>query len=170
MRGGIVRTIAIVVLGGALGGCEILPNDGYAKVSYRVRDPLPPAATPAPPPLAAGYSVGGGAAATVPDLPATAPAGVTQDMVVAGAEQFGTVCAACHGAAGVGTAAAPALTDTNWLHIGGTFDEIVAIIHSGVPNPTESPAPMPPLGGGNFNDDQVRQLAAYVFALSHQAP
>jgi hypothetical protein len=27
---------------------------------------------------------------------------------------------------------------------------------------------MPPLGGGSFTDDQVRQLAAYVFALSHQ--
>ena len=27
---------------------------------------------------------------------------------------------------------------------------------------------MPPRGGGSFTDDQVRALAAYVFALSQQ--
>jgi cbb3-type cytochrome c oxidase subunit III len=89
-------------------------------------------------------------------------------MVEAGAQSFGTVCSACHGPGGAGTAAAPKLADNTWLHISGSFDEIVQIIHSGVPNPMEAPAPMPPLGGGNFSDEQVRQIAAYVFALSHQ--
>lgn len=104
----------------------------------------------------------------MPQLAAGAPAGVTQEMVEEGARQFGTVCSACHGAGGAGSPAGPALSDAQWLHISGGFEEIAGIIRAGVPNPVEFPAPMPPLGGGNFNDEQVRQLAAYVFALSHQ--
>jgi mono/diheme cytochrome c family protein len=164
-RGGVTRLLGVVAAAGSLAGCEILPNDGYDKVSYRVQDAVPQPATPEPPPLVGGL---GGAAAAVPQLAAGAPAGVTQEMVEAGAQQFGTFCAACHGAGGAGTPAGPALADATWLHIGGGFEEIVQIIESGVPNPVEAPAPMPPRGGGNFSEEQVRQLAAYVFALSHQ--
>ena len=90
-------------------------------------------------------------------------------MVEAGAQQYGTLCAACHGAAGVGTAAGPALNDGAWLHISGSFDELVSVITTGVPTPIEFAAPMPPMGGGSFSPEEVRQLAAYVFALN-QAP
>jgi mono/diheme cytochrome c family protein len=151
---------------GLLGGCNILPDDGYEKVAYRVRDPLPAAAAPAPPPMIPGFGAGG--AQAVPQLTADVPAGVTQEMVDEGARQFGTVCSVCHGAGGVGTPAGPALADGAWLHISGSFEEIAGIIQSGVANPVEFPAAMPPLGGGSFNEEQVRQLAAYVFALSHQ--
>lgn len=164
-RGGVTRAMGIAAVAGSLTGCFLIPDGGYDKVSYRVQEEVEGPATPAPPPLVAGL---GGAAAEVPQLAAGAPAGVTQEMVEAGAEQFGTVCAACHGAGGAGTAAGPALADGTWLHISGAYDEIVQIIQTGVPNPVEAPAPMPPLGGGSFNDEQVRQLAAYVFALSHQ--
>ncbi|MBV9110525.1 MAG: hypothetical protein JO306_14035 [Gemmatimonadetes bacterium] len=44
----------------------------------------------------------------------------------------------------------------------------MSTITTGVPHPKEHPAPMPPKGGGSFDDAQVRALAAYVFALSHQ--
>jgi len=153
-----------LALAAAVAACDFVPDDGYDKVANRSRDDIGAAAAP-PPPAYTG-PVGGGAGA-VPQLAAGAPAGVTQEMVQTGSEQFGTVCAACHGAAGVGTAAAPALNDATWLNISGAYEEIVTIINSGVPNPKEHPAPMPPRGGGNFTDEQVRALGAYVFALSH---
>lgn len=139
---------------------------GYDKVIYRVVNGIDQAAAPNPPPVVAG--IGGSGAAAIPQLAAGAPAGVTQAMVEQGAESFGTVCSACHGAGGVGTPAAPALTDAEWINISGSYDDIVAVIHSGVPSPKQFPGAMPPLGGGNFNDEQVRAIAAYVFALSHQ--
>lgn len=141
-----------------------MPDGGYQIVTHRERESIPSVAAPAPPPVVAGI---GGGAAEIPQLAAGAPAGVTQAMVEEGAQLYGTVCSACHGAGGTGSAAAPALNDNQWIHISGTFEEIDRIIHSGVPNPREYPGAMPPLGGGNFNDEQVRQIAAYVFALSH---
>ena len=158
--------LGITAMVGVAGGCFLLPDDGYDKVAYRQQDPLPAGATVEPPPVIPGFGAGG--AAAVPQLAAGAPAGVTQEMVDAGAQAFGTVCSACHGAAGAGSAAGPSLADNTWLHISGQFEEIATIINTGVPNPIEAAAPMPPRGGGNFTDEQVRQIAAYVFALSHQ--
>lgn len=151
----------------ALAACDFVPDDGYDKVASRERNDITRAAAP-PPPVYTG-PIGGGAGA-VPQLAAGAPAGVTQEMVETGAQQFSTVCAACHGAGGAGTAAGPPLNDPQWLNVSGTFDEIVAVINAGVPNPKEYPAPMPPRGGGSFDEAQVRALGAYVFALSHAAP
>ena len=151
----------LMVLAGCLGEYE----GGYEKVPFRERTQLGLAAAPDPPPVVAG--IGGAGAGAVPTLAAGAPAGVTQEMVEAGAQSFGTVCTACHGPGGSGSAAGPVLADQEWLNISGSYDEIVAIITSGVPNPAQFPAPMPPLGGGSFTPEQVRELAAYVFALSH---
>ena len=139
---------------------------GYDKVMYRERTPLAMAAAPDPPPVVAGIGGGAGATPTLP--PDIAPPGVTQAMVEEGQQLFGTVCSACHGAGGVGSPAGPVLNDQEWIHISGSYDEIVSIIQSGVPAPRQFPAAMPPLGGGNFTPEQVRALAAYVFALSHQ--
>lgn len=151
-----------------LSGCsDLLPSGGYDKVTYRTRDAVPPPAAPAPPAFVAG--LGSGGASALPQLAPGAPPGVTQEMVEQGAQQFGTLCAACHGPGGSGTAAAPALNDAEWLNVSGGFDEIVTVITTGVPTPLQFPAPMPPRGGGPFSDDQVRQLAAYVYALSHSA-
>lgn len=157
-----------------LAGCESvedlfesnwLPDTGYEKVANRTWDELPLPARPNPPPAVA---LGGAGAAQVPVLvAAAAPPGVTQEMVEQGAELYATSCGACHGPAGAGTPAAPGLADADWLNISGSFDEIVSIIHTGVPAPREYPAPMPPLGGGNFDDEQVRAIAAYVFALAN---
>lgn len=160
---GVARVVGVVALVGSAAGCWLLPDDGYEKVTHRTQSTMMMPAAVEPPPLVAGL---GGGTGDVPQLAAGAPAGVTQEMVEAGAQQFGTVCAACHGAGGAGTPAGPSLNDGGWLHISGSFEELVQIITVGVPNPIESPAPMPPLGGGNFNEEQVRQIAAYVFALS----
>ena len=163
---GVARVVGFAALVGSTAGCWLLPDDGYDKVMYRDRSPLTTPAAIEPPPLVAGLGAGSG---DLPQLAAGAPADVTQDMVEAGAQQYGTLCAACHGAAGAGTAAGPALNDGAWLHISGSFDELVSVITTGVSTPVEFAAPMPPMGGGNFSPEEVRQLAAYVFALN-QAP
>ncbi len=149
----------------ALAGCLGDFSGGYDKIPYHERPAAALAAAPNPPPVIAGFGTAGGGEAPV--LAAgSAPADVTQEMVAEGMQQYSTICTACHGPAGAGTAAGPALTDQNWIHIGGSFDEIVTIIQTGVMTPVEYPAPMPPLGGGSFTPEQVRAIAAYILALS----
>jgi mono/diheme cytochrome c family protein len=97
------------------------------------------------------------------------PDGVTQEMVTQGQALFtGTGgCLACHGADATGTPLAPNLTDTTWLNVPtGTYDEIVNLIMTGVPQPKEAPAPMMAKGGSTITDEQVRQVAAYVYSIS----
>ncbi len=156
--------LSLLALGPLLGACGDF-DGGYEIVPYRERTPLAMPAAPEPPPLVAG--LGGAGAVETPTL-ANAPAGVTQEMVEQGQELYGTVCTACHGPGGAGTPAGPGLQDQEWIHIGGSYDDLVAIIEAGVPAPVEYPGMMPPRGGGNFDDAQVRAIAAYVLALSQQ--
>ena len=96
------------------------------------------------------------------------PPGVTQEMVTQGEQIFAGPgnCFTCHAAKGAGTPMAPALNDANWLHVDGSYEAIVKLITSGVPTPKQHPAPMPPKGGSQITEDQVRQVAAYVFSIS----
>lgn len=159
------RAAGALALVGALAGCDyLIPDGGYEKVPDRTKSYGVAPSNPGPPAYSPGAMAGGATAA--PKLAANAPAGVTQAMVDEGAQLYGTVCAACHGAGGTGTGAAPALNDAEWLNIRGSYDEIVNVIHTGVANPKQYPGAMPALGGGQFNEEQVRQLAAYVLALS----
>ena len=156
--------LLVAAAGVALGGCRPNTEGGYAKVTHRP-PPAPVAAShPAPPPPNPALMA---APAAKPVVLRSPPAGVTQAMVDEGQKNF-TLCASCHGQGGTGTAAAPPLNDAQWLNITGEYNEIVALINSGVPVPKEYPGMMPPKGGGSFTDEQVRQIAAYVFALSHQ--
>jgi mono/diheme cytochrome c family protein len=132
----------------ACGGGDAQPEGGAVTPA--------PAPAPAPPPA-------GGANVQLPE-------GVTQDMVAQGQQVFtgAGLCQTCHAADGSGTALAPSLRDTNWLNVSqGTFDELVTVITNGVPQPVEHPAPMPPRGGSQITDEQVRQVAAYVYSISH---
>lgn len=117
----------------------------------------PTAQTPTTPPVAA------------PRL----PAGVTTEMVAEGTTLFrGGTCPICHGSTGRG-GAGPDLTDSVFLHNSGGFEEIVAVITTGVPadkfRSSNSIASlfMLPRGAMNITDAQVRSLAAYVWTLSH---
>ena len=60
----------------------------------------------------------------------------------------------------------PNLTDQEWLNTDGSYDGIVNIVRTGVPQPVEAASPMPPMGGAQLSDDQIRAVAAYVYVLS----
>jgi len=75
------------------------------------------------------------------------------------------VCSVCHGDDARGTQLAPSLRGPDWIHITGNVADIEQIIRSGVPTPREYPIPMPVLGGGSFDDREIRALAAYIHAL-----
>lgn len=96
------------------------------------------------------------------------PEGVTQDMVAQGEQIFNQqICMSCHGANGTGSVLGPALNDQEWLNVDGSYDEIMNVVRTGVPEPVEFQAPMPPMGGIQLSDEQIQQVAAYVYALSH---
>jgi mono/diheme cytochrome c family protein len=96
------------------------------------------------------------------------PEGVTQEMVAQGERIFNQqICFSCHGANGTGSVLGPALTDQEWLNTDGTYEGIVNVVRTGVATPVQYQAPMPPMGGIQLSDEQIRQVAAYVYALSH---
>jgi hypothetical protein len=76
-------------------------------------------------------------------------------------------CSTCHGPSAQGTPLAPTLHAHKWLNIDGSYESIAGLITTGVPNPKQHPAPMPPKGGANLNRQQVCEVAAYVYSLSH---
>ena len=145
----------LVLLAGCTGREESLQDD----------DDQSPAADASVPTPSVGADSGAGATATGP-----LPAGVTQEMVQAGSTMFGTsICASCHGPQATGVQGiGPDLTDQTWLNGDGSFESIVQIINTGVPQPKEAPTPMPPKGGNTaLTDQQVQQLAAYIYSRSH---
>jgi mono/diheme cytochrome c family protein len=142
-------------------------EEGYRKVAYQTRTGIPTPAAPNPPPVVAGIGAAGPAAA--PAVPAGAPPQVTTASIEEGQRLYGTVCFACHGQNGIGTAAGPALNDTDWINIDGSFASLVDVIRDGVMQPRQYPGAMPPGGGGSFDQQQLEALAAYVLALAHGA-
>lgn len=102
-----------------------------------------------------------------PTATGTPPEGATAEDVAAGQQIFTSVgnCYTCHGPDATGTALAPNLTDSEWINIDGTFASIQQNVRTGVPQPKQHPAPMPAMGGANLNDDQIRQVSAYVWSL-----
>ena len=97
------------------------------------------------------------------------PEGVTREMVRQGQTLFTSPgnCYRCHEENGSGSDLAPDLTDAVWLHLSGAnYEEIVALEKSGVPQPKEHPIPMPPRGGVDLTEEQIRAIAAFVYSLS----
>lgn len=99
-----------------------------------------------------------------------AQAEVSQEMVEEGQAVFTGqgICYTCHGQDATGTQLAPDLTDDEWINIPEpiTQEKIVSLVKSGVAEPVEYPAPMPPLGGAQISDEQVQAVSAYVYSLS----
>jgi glucose/arabinose dehydrogenase/mono/diheme cytochrome c family protein len=112
-----------------------------------------------------------GATANTATLPV--PQGATREMVALGDRIYhgqvgGATCTGCHGANAAGTPLGPDLTDTKWLWSDGSFAGIAKTITTGVPQPKEYRAPMPPMGGAQLTPDQVSAVAAYIWGLSHR--
>lgn len=103
-----------------------------------------------------------------PEVLENLPPGVTAEMVEQGRQAF-VVCAVCHGFDGEGTSLGPSLRDSVWLQIDGTSAGIERVIRSGVPDPVEYPVPMPALGGGAFDAEEMKALTAYVDVLGRAA-
>ncbi|HEV8453584.1 MAG TPA: c-type cytochrome, partial [Gemmatimonadales bacterium] len=97
-------------------------------------------------------------------------AGYSPELIAKGDALFHASgnCYACHGSKGEGLVG-PNLTDAEWIHSKGSYDEIVAQINHGVSKEeSKSGIPMPPKGGAALSDDDVKAIAAYVYSLSHQ--
>jgi mono/diheme cytochrome c family protein len=104
---------------------------------------------------------------TAAPAPANLPAGITAAQVAEGKTIFTSTgnCFTCHGPDAKGTPLAPDLTDNVWLNIDATYPSMVKLVTDGVPKPKQHPAPMPPKGGAALTDQQVNDVAAYVWSL-----
>ncbi len=97
------------------------------------------------------------------------PEGVTMEMVSQGQEVFAGagLCYVCHGTEGQGMPGLGSdLTDSEWTHGDGSFANIVETVMNGVDSSASGTgSAMPPKGGSGITDEQVRQVAAYVYSL-----
>jgi mono/diheme cytochrome c family protein len=101
--------------------------------------------------------------------PAPSPTDVALGDSVFHGKVGGALCYVCHGPAGKGVnGLGPNLTDKEWVNGDGTLPFIEKTILDGVPKPKKMPAPMPPKGGGQLTEAQVKAAAAYVWSLSHK--
>ncbi len=107
------------------------------------------------------------AAAAAPKL----PEGVTPALIEQGKKVFGGpgLCFACHGMDAKGSVG-PNLTDKEWIHVkDGDYAGIIELVTKGVPQDKAKlgKGPMPPKGGSQISDADVKAVAAYVWSLSH---
>ncbi len=110
-------------------------------------------------------SVEGIAASVVAEL----PTGVTADQFEEGRRLYAT-CAVCHGDDADGTQLGPSLRGSDWVHVNPETEGLESIIRTGVARPANYPVPMPPMGGGSFDDQQLRSLTVYLEALGRSDP
>jgi mono/diheme cytochrome c family protein len=99
------------------------------------------------------------------------PPGRTADQVALGrriyhGEIAGGTCAGCHGTNGTGAPLGPALDGGDWLWSDGSLQSIRTLIEQGVAKPRAYTGPMPPMGGGQLDPQQIDALAAYVWSIS----
>ncbi|MCJ7629185.1 MAG: cytochrome c [Longimicrobiales bacterium] len=100
--------------------------------------------------------------------PTTMPTGVTPKMISDGGGIFkgAGLCFACHGQDAKGMPGLGAnLTDSEWIHIDGSYEKIVETITKGTTS--SAGVAMPPKGGSAISEADVKALAAYVWSLSH---
>jgi glucose/arabinose dehydrogenase/mono/diheme cytochrome c family protein len=106
---------------------------------------------------------------TNPDAGAPAPKGATSAMVAAGDKIYhAQACIGCHGDSGQGTTLAPPLVTKEWLWSDGSWGGIAKTITEGVDRPKKFRSPMPAMGGAQLTPQQVKEVAAYVWSISHR--
>jgi glucose/arabinose dehydrogenase/mono/diheme cytochrome c family protein len=103
----------------------------------------------------------------------TPPPGATKEQVALGDRVFhgevanGT-CGGCHGSDGRGSPVGADLTDGPWLWSDGSLDGITKTITQGVAKPKQVGGAMPPYGGTALKPDELKAVAAYVYAISRK--
>lgn len=150
--GAVAIAVAAACGGGDRGGTADSPLAGSGGT---------PGAAPAAPPAVDPA----GAAGTLTESSITPVMVALGDSIFSG-RAAGGICFTCHGAEGTGGPTGPNLTDAEWLNGDGSLEFIANTIRTGVPQPKQSPAPMPAFGR-SFNEEQIRALAAYIYSLSH---
>jgi glucose/arabinose dehydrogenase/cytochrome c553 len=109
------------------------------------------------------------AAAPAAQAPLPVPPGSSREQVAAGDTVFHAQgCASCHGPDAKGSPIAPDLTAGHWLWSDGSLAALKATIDKGVPAPKQYRSPMPARGGAPLSDQQLADVAAYVWAVGHQ--
>lgn len=101
------------------------------------------------------------------------PDGATKEQVALGervyhGEQGGATCGGCHGSDAKGSPIGADLTSSKWLWSDGSLKGIEQIVTNGVPDPKEHGGAMPPMGGVQLSEADLKAVSAYVWALSHQ--
>jgi mono/diheme cytochrome c family protein len=110
----------------------------------------------------------GGALAGQQDT--TRPRAVNDSAIARGRTLFFGLggCSACHGPGDRGDTIAPPLTGALWFNGPGTYEWLVQHITRGVPaHRSVAGVPMPARGIAGLSDTQVRDVAAYVWAITH---
>jgi glucose/arabinose dehydrogenase len=136
-----------------------------------------PAYTPCPPADAPAGSIGGEVSAPpegvheqagLPVPPGSSPEAVERGAQVFAGKAGGAACTGCHGADAAGSAVGPSLSTHHWLWSDGSSSGIARVIREGVSQPKDFRDPMPPMGGAQLTPQEVSDVAAYVWALSHR--
>lgn len=107
--------------------------------------------------------LGGSRIAAAQDAAKPDTAVVTDEITDAGRKIFhgaGT-CYACHGSKLQGGPVAPSLLGPKWRNGDGSFDMILHVLRGGVPGTVMVSHP------GGITDNQLLQVATYVYAVSH---
>lgn len=164
-RGGSVAALAaaacLAVAWAGCGGAEAGDGPREGAGAPEAVASTPAAAAPLPP---------------LPELPPDAPPGVTPERLARGRDLFlgPAMCAVCHGPDGRGARGVGAdLTDDQWWHSDGTYPAIVDQVKRGVAADrvrNTLGAAMPPRGGTDLTDEQVLDVAAWVWSLRLGAP
>lgn len=113
-----------------------------------------------------GQPAGGGAAGDFTEQSITPQMVALGDSIFRGQAANG-ICYTCHGPDANGTALAPSLRDDAWLNTDGSLGGIANTVRTGVLQPKQFPAPMPPQGPPVLTEEQVRAVASYVYSLTH---
>ncbi|MEA3177849.1 MAG: hypothetical protein QOI59_1372 [Gammaproteobacteria bacterium] len=108
-----------------------------------------------------------------PDAGLTPPPGTTQDQVALGnrifhGEAASGTCGGCHGSDGRGSPVGADLVEGAWLWSDGSLDGIAKTITTGVAKPKNVGGAMPPYGGTALKPDELKAVAAYVYAISRK--
>jgi mono/diheme cytochrome c family protein len=98
------------------------------------------------------------------------PAQVNDSAVARGRELFhgSANCVACHGPAGVGTDSGAALAEGIWMHGEDSYEGILSRVVHGIPKDVSTRnTAMPMRGWTTLTDAEARDVAAYVWTISH---